>query len=103
VTVSITVTLNCDSRRVSGCHWRYDLGADPAPAAVAAKRRHADELGWQAVRINGALAHLCPVCNAARLAGADVRPRPTAQAALPRTIGEVAERDRRRRTHQHGG
>ena len=96
MTVSISVTLVCDNRPAPGCEWGYDLGADPDPAAVAPKRRQAAELGWQAVRVNGALAHLCPVCNGARLAGANVRPRPAEQAALPRTIGEAAERDRRR-------
>lgn len=102
MTISIAVTLICDSRRGSGCERRYDLGADPAPAAVAVKRRDADELGWTAVRVNGRVGHLCPSCTAARLAGADVRPRPAAPAALPRNIGEAAKRDRRR-AHQHGG
>ena len=92
VTISIAVTLHCDSRRVPGCEWSYPLGADPAPDAIAARRRDADELGWTAVHVNGAMGHLCPVCNGARLAGADVRPLPTEPAALPRTIGEAAER-----------
>jgi len=51
---------------------------------------------------NGQVMHLCPVCNGARLAGADVSPRPAVPAALPRTIGEAAERDRRR-AHQDDG
>jgi hypothetical protein len=94
--VSIAVTLTCDSRRAPGCEWSYDLGADPAPAAVATKRRDADGLGWTAVRVNGAVGHLCPVCNGARLAGADVRPLPAEPAAIPRTIGEAALDPRRR-------
>jgi hypothetical protein len=85
MTVSIAVTLHCDSRGVPGCHWSYDLG-------------------WQTVRSGGKVGHLCPVCNGARLAGADVRPRPTAQAApVPTTIGEAAARDRRRLAHQDRG
>jgi hypothetical protein len=86
-------------RRAPGCAWSYILGADPDPAPTAPKRRRAAEVGWTAVRSGGKLAHLCPVCNGARLAGADVRPRPAAPAALPRNIGEAAARDRRR-THQ---
>ena len=42
--VSIAVTLVCDSRRVAGCQWRYDLGANPVRAAVAARWRQAAEM-----------------------------------------------------------
>jgi hypothetical protein len=54
------------------------------------------------VRVHGKLAHLCPVCNGARLAGADVRPLPAEAVAIPRTIGEAAARDRQR-AHQDDG
>ncbi len=103
VTISVAVTLKCDSRRVPGCEWRYPLGASPAPAAVAAKWRHAAELGWTTLRDDGIEVHLCPACNGARLASADVLPLPAAVPALPKTIGAAAERDRRRQTHQDGG
>ena len=55
------------------------------------------------MHVNGAMGHLCPVCNGARLAGADVRPLPAAPAALSRNIGAAAERDRRRMSHEDGG
>src|SRR5687768_15661955 len=100
--ISITVTVTCDSRRVSGCHRSVDLWADPAPAAVAAGWRQADELGWTILRDDVAELHLCPVCNGVRLVGADVLPPPAEPAALPRTIGEAAARDRQR-MHQDGG
>ena len=96
MSISISVTVTCDSRRVSGCHWSYDLGANPAVAAVAARWREADELGWTILRDDGAERHLCPVCNGAWLAGADVSPLPTEAMALPRNIGEAAARDRQR-------
>ena len=96
MTVSIAVTLHCDSRRVPGCHWSHDLGAHPAPAAIRARWREADELGWTILRDDGTERHLCPVCNGARLVGADVLPRPVEPAPVPRTIGEAAVRDRRR-------
>ena len=101
--MSVAVTLVCDSRRVPGCQWSYPLGTDPAPAAVAARWRHAGELGWTTLRRDGTAAHLCPVCNGARLAGANVLPPPAATSALPRTSGAAAARDRRRRLHQDSG
>ena len=98
MTISVAITLICVSRRGPGCEWSHPLGADPAPAAVAARWHQADELGWTILRLDGTEVHLCPVCNGARLAGADVLPLPAEPAALPRTIGEAAERDRRRQT-----
>src|SRR5688500_15151106 len=84
--ISISVTVTCDGRRVSGCHWSYDLGANPAPAAVARKWREADELGWTIWREDGTELHLCPVCSGAWLAGADVLP-PPVEATPPSETG----------------
>ena len=100
--ISIAVTVTCDSRRVSGCHWSHDLGANPNPAAVAARWREADELGWTILREDGTERHLCPVCNGARLVGADVLPPPVEATPIPRNIGEAAARDRRQ-MQQHAG
>jgi hypothetical protein len=96
MTISVAVTLICDSLRGPGCEWSYPLGANLAPAAVAARWRHAAELGWTILRDDGVELHLRPVCNGARPVGADVLP-PPGEEALPRNIGEAAERDRRTR------
>jgi hypothetical protein len=103
MTIAVAVTLLCDNRRAPGCHWSFPLGADPAPAALAARVDQAAEVGWMTLQFGGTAAHLCPICNGARLAGADVSPPPAEAEAFPRTIGEAAEQDRRRRAHQDDG
>ena len=94
--ISIAVTVTCDGRRVSGCQWSDDLGANPVRAAVAARWRQADALGWTIRREDETELHLCPVCNGAWLAGTDVSPLPAQAVTIPRTIGEAAARDRQR-------
>jgi hypothetical protein len=98
VTIRTTVHLVCDGRGGSGCHAWYDLGDDPTPAQLAARRRQAAEAGWQRFLRDGTPIDLCRSCNALRLAGEDVRPQPEAPAPLPRTIGEAAAWDRWRET-----
>jgi hypothetical protein len=70
VTITVAVTLRCDGRG-EGCEISCSLGHDPDPAAVTAHWRPAHELGWSKYpQPDGKpTLHLCPTCNAHRLAG----------------------------------